>query len=148
MLWSKVTYCTEKCCIEEQSSMFELGLPEECRWKQRIKGRLSKNINAAPQPGHTGLLGNEVCFNEWLQCIHSLYKILHARWVLNLPEALVMPHRNFKWARAHVRYDMRLPVSRLPPPSQTTDLSSCQTQCGVCSPTRPDLRHSVCLQST
>lgn len=60
---------------------------------------------------------------------------------LNLPAALFTCHTEIRQGTCLCyRLDMRIPVSRLLPPSQTSDLSSCLTQCGVCSWTRPVLR--------
>lgn len=60
----------------------------------------------------------------------------------NLPDELPTPHRNFcRVACLCYRFDASFAVSRLLPLTQTPDLSSCLTQCGVCSWTRPDLRN-------
>lgn len=60
----------------------------------------------------------------------------------NLPDELPTPHRNFcRVACLCYRFDATFAVSRLLPLTQTPDLSSCLTQCGVCSWTRPDLRN-------
>lgn len=80
---------------------------------------------------------------------YSLFKIPHHWRIFESSRWFVHATQKF-WRSVCLcyRFDTRIPVSRLLPPSQTTDLSSCLTQCGVCSWTRPDLRHSVCLQST
>lgn len=55
---------------------------------------------------------------------------------------MTTPHRNFcRVACLCYRFDASFAVSRLLPLTQTPDLSSCLTQCGVCSWTRPDLRN-------
>ena len=111
MLWSKVTYCTEKWWTQNRVPCLSLGCQRRVTGNRKSQDGSKqtnqsyplawRDIVAAPRPGHTRLLGNGVQFTsqvkkERLLSIHSLFKILHDRWVLNLPKALFMPHRNFK----------------------------------------------------
>lgn len=157
MLWSKVTYCTEKCWTEKQSLTSELGLPGECHWKQRIIGRLSTNRSVLPvDPGVTsvllpsldaqGCLETGARFTSQVKMKDCYVSTAYLKFYMIDEYWIFQRHcsyhtENFKGHVPRVRFDMRIPVSRLLPPSQTTDLSSCQTQCGVCFWTRPD----VCL---
>ena len=90
MLWSKVTYCTEKCWTEKPC--LSSGCQRSVSGNRELK-------DGSQQTSLTYLhraAGKWSLVYAYILYIHTLYKILHDSWVLNLPEALFVPHRNFR----------------------------------------------------
>lgn len=97
------------------------------------------DTNPAPPWGRTELLGNVVYFPRWLEWVLFIththtFKTRQERQMFESSGWIADATQKFlQDACLCYRFDTRFPVSRLLPPTQTPDLSSCLTQCGVCS---------------